>query len=51
MIYVYVQVKWLSNDEKGLIDFSDFSSDMKNNNLSSPPKPKQGTRYVIYRKR
>ena len=31
-------VKWLSNDEKGLIDFSDFSEQLKNGGNKSQPK-------------
>lgn len=34
-------VKWLSNEEKGLIDLSDFSSELKVGNNNIPNKKKE----------
>ena len=35
-----MQVKWLNNHEKGLIDFTDFNSEIKTSQDIEPAKPK-----------
>jgi hypothetical protein len=40
-------VKWLNKDEKGLSDFYNFSSEMKEPNKTTPKREDKGNNIVI----
>jgi hypothetical protein len=42
--YYLIQVNWLSNKEKGLIDFSDFGSEIKK---ETKPVPKSSCKSIL----